>query len=85
VPGVQQVGLLPGAGRTCASRFPQIVAAVTLLPVQSCLIDGEAIVCNGDGLGVFDLIREYRHDSAAVLCAFDLLACRLASRTMKQA
>jgi ATP-dependent DNA ligase len=53
--------------------------------VQSCLIDGEAIVCNGDGLGVFDLIREYRHDSAAVLCAFDLLACRLASRTMKQA
>jgi bifunctional non-homologous end joining protein LigD len=56
-----------------ASRFPQIIAVVTLLPVQSCLIDGEAIVCNGDGLAVFDLLREYRHDSAAVLCAFDLL------------
>jgi bifunctional non-homologous end joining protein LigD len=25
------------------------------------------------GLAVFDLIRGYRHDTAAVLCAFDLL------------
>ena len=65
--------LLTRKGNNFASRFPQIVAAVTLLPAQSCLIDGEAIVCNGDGLAVFDLIREYRHDSAAVLCAFDLL------------
>ena len=68
-----RVRLLTRKGNNFASRFPQIVAAVTLLPVQSCLIDGEAIVCNGDGLAVFDLIREYRHDSAAVLCAFDLL------------
>jgi bifunctional non-homologous end joining protein LigD len=68
-----RVRLLTRRGNNFASRFPQIVAAVTLLPVQSCLIDGEAIVCNGDGLAVFDLLREYRHDSAAVLCAFDLL------------
>ena len=68
-----RVRLLTRKGTNFSSRFPQIVAAVTLLPVQSCLIDGEAIVCNGDGLAVFDLIREYRHDSAAVLCAFDLL------------
>ena len=68
-----RVRLLTRKGNNFASRFPQIVAAVTLLPVRSCLIDGEAIVCNGDGLAVFDLIREYRHDSAAVLCAFDLL------------
>jgi bifunctional non-homologous end joining protein LigD len=68
-----RVRLLTRKGNNFASRFPQIVAAVTLLPVQSCLIDGEAIVCNEDVLAVFDLIREYRHDSAAVLCAFDLL------------
>jgi ATP-dependent DNA ligase len=68
-----RVRLLTRKGNNFASRFPQIVAAVTLLPVQSCLIDGEAIVCNGDGLAMFDLVREYRHDSAAVLCAFDLL------------
>jgi bifunctional non-homologous end joining protein LigD len=53
-----RVRLLTRKGNNFASRFPQIVAAVTLLPVQSCLIDGEALVCNGDGLAVFDLIRE---------------------------
>ena len=68
-----RVRLLTRKGNNFASRFPQIVAAVTLLPVQSCLIDGEAVVCNLDGLAVFDLLREYRHDTAAVLCAFDLL------------
>jgi bifunctional non-homologous end joining protein LigD len=47
--------------------------AVTLLPVRSCLIDGEAVVCDESGLAVFELIRGYRHDTAAVLCAFDLL------------
>jgi bifunctional non-homologous end joining protein LigD len=44
-----------------------------VLPVRSCLIDGEAVVCNESGLAVFDLIQGYRHDAAAVLCAFDLL------------
>ena len=53
-----------------ASR--KIVAALTVLPLRSCLIDGEAVVCNESGLGVFDLIRGC-HDAAAVLCAFDLL------------
>ena len=60
-------------GNNFSNRFPQIVAALTVLPVRSCLIDGEAIVCNESGLAVFDLIRGYRHDAAAVLCAFDLL------------
>jgi bifunctional non-homologous end joining protein LigD len=32
-----------------------------------------AVVCNESGLAVFDLIRGYRHDAAAVLCAFDVL------------
>jgi bifunctional non-homologous end joining protein LigD len=31
------------------------------------------VVCNESGLAVFDLICRYRHDAAAVLCAFDLL------------
>jgi ATP-dependent DNA ligase len=43
------------------------------LPVRSCLIDGETIVSDDSGLAVFDLIRSFRHDHAAVLCAFDLL------------
>ena len=68
----------PGAvahakGTNLSNRFPQIVAAVILLPVRSCLIDGEAVVCDDTGLAVFDMIRGYRHDTSAVLCAFDLL------------
>jgi bifunctional non-homologous end joining protein LigD len=43
------------------------------LPAHSCLIDGEAIVSDETGLAVFELLRSFRHDHAAVLCAFDLL------------
>ena len=68
-----RVRLLTRKGTNFSNRFPQIVAAVTLLPVRSCLIDGEAVVCDENGLAVFDLIRGYRHDAASVLCAFDLL------------
>ena len=68
-----RIRLLTRKGTNFSNRFPQIVAAVTLLPVRSCLIDGEAVVCDEDGLAVFELIRGYRHDTAAVLCAFDLL------------
>jgi ATP-dependent DNA ligase len=34
-------------GNNFSNRFPQIVAALTVLSVRSCLIDGEAVVCNG--------------------------------------
>jgi bifunctional non-homologous end joining protein LigD len=37
------------------------------------LVDGEAIVCNKNGLAVFDLIRNHRTGAAAEYCAFDLL------------
>jgi bifunctional non-homologous end joining protein LigD len=47
--------------------------AMDELPVRSCLIDGEAIVTNSDGLAVFDLIRGHDSKASAVLCAFDLL------------
>jgi bifunctional non-homologous end joining protein LigD len=68
-----RVRLLTRKGTNFSNRFPQTVAAVTVLPVRSCLLDGEAVVCDENGLAVFDLIRGYRHDTAAVLCAFDLL------------
>ena len=68
-----RVQLLTRKGTNFSNRFPQIVAAVTVLPVRSRLIDGEAVVCDESGLAVFELIRGYRHDAAAVLCAFDLL------------
>jgi len=37
------------------------------------LIDGEAIVCDKNGLAGFELIRGHRTLASAVLCAFDLL------------
>jgi len=67
------VQLITRAGNDFSSRFPLIAVAVRELPVRSCLIDGEAIVCDADGVAVFDLIR--RHDTVtnAEHCAFDLL------------
>jgi ATP-dependent DNA ligase len=47
--------------------------AVCALPVRSCLIDGEAVVCDVNGLAVFELIRGHRTIARAVHCAFDLL------------
>jgi bifunctional non-homologous end joining protein LigD len=47
--------------------------AIAKLPVRSCLIDGEAIVCDENGLAVFDLIRRHGALASAVHCAFDLL------------
>ena len=41
-----RVQLLTRKGNDFLRRFPQIVAALTVLPVRSCLIDGEAVVCN---------------------------------------
>jgi bifunctional non-homologous end joining protein LigD len=60
-------------GYDFAGRFLQIVEAVSKLKVRSCFIDGEAIVVNERGLSAFDLLRSWRHDHAAVLCAFDLI------------
>jgi bifunctional non-homologous end joining protein LigD len=59
-------------GYNFADRFPLAAAAVAKLPVRSCLIDGEAIVTDHNGLAVFDLIRGHP-PTAAVLCAFDLI------------
>jgi bifunctional non-homologous end joining protein LigD len=57
-------------GYDFAERFPLAAAAIRKLPVRSCLIDGEAIVCDANGLAVFDLLRRCGGD---ILCAFDLL------------
>jgi bifunctional non-homologous end joining protein LigD len=67
-----RVRLLTRNGNDFSRRFPLAAAAVAALPARSCLIDGEAIVTDQNGLAVFDLIRGHR-PSAAVLCAFDLL------------
>jgi bifunctional non-homologous end joining protein LigD len=67
------VRLITRAGNDFSARFPFIAMAVGKLPVRSCLIDGEAIVCDENGLAVFELIRRRGALANAVHCAFDLL------------
>jgi bifunctional non-homologous end joining protein LigD len=53
------VRLISRAGNDFSGRFPFIAMAVSKLPVRSCLIDGEATVCDETGLAVFELIRRH--------------------------
>jgi ATP-dependent DNA ligase len=68
-----RVRLITRHGNDFTSRFPFIAMAVSKLPVRSCLIDGEAIVCDANGLAVFELIRRHGALASADHCAFDLL------------
>ena len=69
----QGVRLITCAGNDFTDRFLFIAMALKSLPVRSCTIDGEAIVCDENGLAIFDLIRGHGSKTSAVLCAFDLL------------
>ncbi len=69
----RRVKLISRNGKDLTPRFPCIQVAVASLAVRSCLIDGEAIVCDDSGLAVFDLIRGHQPAATAVHCAFDLL------------
>src|SRR5437762_9850534 len=63
------VRLITRAGNEFLHRFPFIGMAVGRLPVRSCLIDGEAIVCDENGLAVFELIRRHGALASAVLAS----------------
>jgi bifunctional non-homologous end joining protein LigD len=67
------VRLIARNGNDFADRFPLAASAIEALPIKSCVIDGEAIVCDDNGLAVFDLIRGHGHNGRAILRAFDLL------------
>jgi ATP-dependent DNA ligase len=67
------IRLLTRNGHDWAPRYPLIVEAVNALKVRSCLIDGEAVVCDEDGRAVFERLRKVRRSRQVFLCAFDLL------------
>src|SRR5260221_880448 len=54
-------------------HFPLIVEALVRLRSCSCIIDGEAVVCDDNGVASFDRIRHRRHDGDTFLYAFDLI------------
>ena len=69
----EQVRLYSRPGNDLTARFPLIVEAVARLRSRSCIIDGEAVACDDDGMASFDLLRYRRRDDRVFLYAFDLV------------
>jgi bifunctional non-homologous end joining protein LigD len=53
--------------------FRLIAEALTGLRSRSCIIDGEAVACDDNGLASFERIRYRQHDGDVFLYAFDLI------------
>ena len=65
-----RVRLYSRPGNDMTRRFPLIAEALTGLRSRSCIIDGEAVACDDNGLASFERIR-YHGD--VFLYAFDLI------------
>jgi bifunctional non-homologous end joining protein LigD len=60
-------------GHDWTDRYPLIIEAVNRLKARSCLIDGEAVACDENGLTVFERLRLKPSGEHVFLYAFDLL------------
>jgi ATP-dependent DNA ligase len=60
-------------GNDLTSHFPLIVEALVTLRSRSCIIDGEAVACDDNGIVRFDRIHYRSPDGAVFLYAFDLV------------
>jgi hypothetical protein len=69
----ERVRLYSRPGNDLTYRFPLIVEALTGLRSRSCIIDGEAVACDDNGLASFERIRYRQHDGNVFLYAFDLI------------
>jgi bifunctional non-homologous end joining protein LigD len=69
----RRVRLLTRRGYDWTNRFALIANAVAGLHRRSCLIDGEAVVCDDQGIPDFELLIRKRRYASAQLYAFDLL------------
>jgi hypothetical protein len=68
-----RVRLYSRPGNDFTRRFPLIAEALTGLRSRSCIIDGEAVACDDNGLASFERIRYRQHDGNVFLYAFDLI------------
>jgi bifunctional non-homologous end joining protein LigD len=68
-----QVRLYSRPGNDLTHRFPLIVETLARLRSRSCIIDGEAVACDDNGIASFDLIRHQRANESIFLYAFDLI------------
>jgi bifunctional non-homologous end joining protein LigD len=67
------IRLLTRNGNDWSPRYPLIVEAVNRLKARSCLIDGEAVACDDNGVAVFARLRRKPSGRHVFLFAFDLL------------
>src|SRR3954451_2959271 len=68
-----QVRLYSRPGNDLTYRFPLIVETLARLRSRSCIIDGEAVACDGNGVTSFNLVRHRPHDVSIFLYAFALI------------
>jgi len=68
-----QVKLYSRPGNDLTYRFPLIVETLARLRSRSCIIDGEAVACDDNGVTSFNRVRYRRHDESIFLYAFDLI------------
>ena len=69
----KRVKLYSRPGNDLTRRFPLIVAAISALRAQSCIVDGEAVACGRDGIADFELIRRWDTDESVFMWTFDLI------------
>jgi bifunctional non-homologous end joining protein LigD len=68
-----QVKLYSRPGNDLTYRFPLIVKTLARLRSRSCIIDGEAVACDDNGVASFNRVRYRRDDESIFLYAFDLI------------
>jgi bifunctional non-homologous end joining protein LigD len=69
----ERVRLYSRPGNDFTRRFPLIVETLARLRSRSCIIDGEAVACDDNGVASFDLVRHHRANDRIFLYAFDLI------------
>ena len=69
----ERVKLYSRPGNDLTWRFPLIVETLARLRSRSCIIDGEAVACDDNGMPSFNWIRYRRNDASVFLYAFDLI------------
>jgi bifunctional non-homologous end joining protein LigD len=67
------VRLFTRRGYDWTERYPAIAAAAAKLKARTLTVDGEAVVCDGDGVAVFGALHRRQRASDAFLYASDLL------------
>src|SRR5215510_10749042 len=68
-----QVRLYSRPGNDLTYRFPLIVETLARLRSRSCIIDGEAVACDRNGVALFNRVRYRHHDATILFYAFALI------------